>query len=177
MQDDDNNEHYETREDEAITGSDEMLSSDDLRLPPGANMLVRLHAARAWLERRRKEAVLEAGQAGLLLQDVAQLSGQEQRPRRRAMQQEALLSRAQQSLLNAQEQANAFEEAQALLEEYIAHTTGERALVEYYLALEELMLERGYPLHEAAPIRHTPWFDAMVDVLRRVEHVGIPEED
>lgn len=175
MQDDDNNEQYETREDEALTGSDEMLSSDDLRLPPGANMLVRLHAVRAWLERRRKEAALEAGQAALLLQDVAQVSGQ--RPRRRAMQQEALLSRAQQSLLNAQEQASAFEEALALLEESIAHTAGERTLVEYYLALEERMLERGFPPLESAPIRHTPWFDAMVDVLRRVEHVGIPEEE
>jgi len=49
-------------------GSDELLAADELRLPAGASMLVRLHAMRAWLQRRHAESDLEVGQAALSLQ-------------------------------------------------------------------------------------------------------------
>ena len=45
------------------TGSDELLSDENLRLPEGANILVRLHAVRAWLSRRRDETSIEVGEA------------------------------------------------------------------------------------------------------------------
>ena len=77
----------------------------------------------------------------------------------------------------AQEQLRAFEEAQALLEECVAHTNGDRVLVEYYLTLEQLLLEHGYSFQVAAPTQHTPWYDAMAEVLHRVEHVGTPQEE
>ena len=44
-------------------GSDELLSDDDLHLPESANILVRTHAVRAWLARRREESAIEVGEA------------------------------------------------------------------------------------------------------------------
>ena len=41
----------DTSEDDEI-GSDELLSDENLRLPEGANILVRLHAVRAWQRER-----------------------------------------------------------------------------------------------------------------------------
>ncbi len=157
-------------------GSDELLSDDNLRLPENANMLVRIHAVRAWLERRHDETAIEAGMAALALQQATSNSGEELRPRRRAHQLPTA-TLAQQQLVNAQQRLSAIEEAQTLLEDCIAHTNGERVLVEYYLIVEQLLLDNGYSLSDDTPTRHTPWFDAMVEVLQRLEHVGTPQED
>jgi len=166
-------------------GSDELLSDDSLRLPDSASILVRLHAVRAWLERNRREASAAVGEAALALQAVMQSSPEMQRPRRRFRPVEGQSAYdsphmqgmlAQQRLGDAQETLSAFEQAQTWLEECIAHTNGERVLVEYYLLIEQALLDAGYLPNQDTPDRHTPWYDAMVAVLRRIEHVGIPEE-
>src|SRR3989442_4046991 len=64
-------------------GSDELLSDDNLRLPESANILVRLHAVRAWLARRREEAIIEVGEAALEVQQAATPGPQETRLSRR----------------------------------------------------------------------------------------------
>jgi hypothetical protein len=157
-------------------GSDELLADDNLRLPESANILVRLHAVRAWLSRRHDEAAIEVGEAALALQEVMQEVEQEARARRRTRQEEAQrLRRAQQALADAQQRLSAYEEAQSLLEDCVAHTSGERVLVEYYLTLEELVLQSQQHMDKAE--EHAPWFKALADVLRRVEHVGTPEEE
>ena len=92
--------------------------------------------------------------------------------------------RAQQALTDAQERLSAYEEAQALLEDCIAHNNGERVLVEYYLLLEEqvdttILLsnkdridgQRDQPAHSQA------WYSAIADVQHRVEHVGIQSQE
>src|SRR5205085_11982805 len=61
------------------TGSDELLSDDNLRLPESASPLVRLHALRAWLARRQKETTLEIGEAAPTLQHILQQQPQEPR--------------------------------------------------------------------------------------------------
>src|SRR5260370_27770337 len=68
-------------------GSDELLAHDDLRLPDSANILVRLHAVRAWLARRCDEAPMAVGEATLALQRSMEAPAEELRPRRRAHQQ------------------------------------------------------------------------------------------
>lgn len=174
---------------DAEAGSDELLSADNLRLPEAANILVRLHAVRAWLKRRRSEASLEVGEAALAWQAAIQQTQQDEvRPRRRAWREDnpaGQVARAQAQLQEAQGLLAAFDEAQELLEECIAHTQGERVLVEYYLLIEQRLLDAGYTpdsrdtpdtLHEEHPVEHTPWYEVMAEVLRRVEHVGIPEE-
>jgi hypothetical protein len=171
------NEH-ETAGDEI--GSDELLSDDSLRLPESANMLVRLHALRAWLARRHHDATIDVGQTALHLQQLMQEDIQEtgaRRAHRRAQQGEAAqrLNHAQQALAAAQQRLSAYEEAQSLLEDCVAHTSGERVLVEYYLILEELVQQSQTP--PRTPDQRTPWFDAMADVLHRIEHIGIPNED
>ena len=158
------------------TGSDELLADDNLRLPEGANVLVRVHAVRAWLERRREEATIEAGMAALALQQAVSAPGEETRPRRRVMQQPAAPA-AQQQLADARQHIDAIEEAQALLEDCLAHTNGERVLVEYYLSLELLLVDNGYALSAEHPVQHTPWLDTMLDVLQRVERVGTPQDE
>lgn len=160
---------------EEETGSDELLADDDLRLPENANVLVRVHAVRAWLERRIEEATIEAGTAALAMQEAFNAPGEETRPRRRMLQSPA--TPPAQQLANAQQRIQAIEEAQALLEDYIAHTNGERVLVEYYLALEQLLIDNGYALSGETPLQHTPWLDTMLDVLQRVERVGTPQEE
>lgn len=164
----------ETGEEE--TGSDELLADDNLRLPESANVLVRVHAVRAWLARRHEEATIEAGMAALALQQALSAPGEEMRPRRRMLQSPATPP-AQQQLANAHQCIEAIEEAQALLEECLAHTNGERVLVEYYLALEQLLIDNGYALSGESPVQHTPWLDTMLDVLQRVERVGTPQEE
>jgi hypothetical protein len=122
------------------TGSDELLSDDNLRLPESANILVRTHAVRAWLARRCKETALEIGEAALALQQTMMQEPQETRLRRRERQNlEWQISQRQQQLQEAQQRLDAYEEAQGLLEDCIAHTSGERVLVEYYLVLEDLV--------------------------------------
>lgn len=160
---------------EEETGSDELLADDNLRLPESANVLVRVHAVRAWLARRHEEATIEAGRAALALQEAFNAPGEETRPRRRMLQ--SPVAPPTQQLANARQRIEAIEEAQALLEEIIAHTNGQRVLVEYYLAIEQLLIDNGYAFSGETPIQHTPWLDTMLDVLQRVERVGTPQEE
>jgi len=159
------------------TGSDELLSDENLRLPESANILVRLHAVRAWLSRRHDEATIEVGEAALALQELMQGDVIETRPRRRVDQIEEArrFQRVQQWLEEAQQRVSAYEEAQSILEDCVAHTSGERVLVEYYLTLEELVLQSQEYMEQAR--QRSPWLDALADVLRRVEHVGMPDEE
>lgn len=167
--------HYDNEDDFSSSteevGSDELLAADELRLPPDANVLVRLHAMRSWLNRRYQEAGLEVGQSALALQEAMQADESGLRPRRRAANNDFLVQRAQRDLTTAQRHLNAYDEARALLEECVAHTTvGDRLLVEYYLALEERLQAPLSPTD-------TPWIETMQDVLHRVEQVGTPNED
>jgi tetratricopeptide (TPR) repeat protein len=161
-------------------GSDELLADDALRLPESANIRVRLHAVRAWLARRRREAAIAVGEAALALQAATQPPQEEQRPRRRHIPEEtssyAQIARAQERLRASQEALRAFDEAQEKLDECIDHANGERVLVEYYLLLEQTLLDAGYLPNQDITGTHDPWYDAMVEVLRRIEHAGTPEE-
>ena len=158
-------------------GSDELLSDDNLRLPESANILVRLHAVRAWLSRRHDEATIEVGEAALGLQQTMQEDAVEMRPRRRKQQMEEVqrFQHAQHVLAEAQQRLSAYEEAQSILEDCVAHTSGERVLVEYYLTLEELVLQSQERTDQTED--RSPWLDALSDVLHRVEHVGTPNEE
>ena len=159
-------------------GSDELLSDENLHLPEGANILVRLHAVRAWLSRRRDEATIEVGEAAIALQEMMQEEAVETRPRRRMHQIETVqeqFQRAQKALTESQQRLNAYEEAQSILEDCVAHTSGERVLVEYYLTLEELVLQSQE--HKEQTEDPSPWLDAMSDVLHRIEHVGTSDEE
>ena len=159
-------------------GSDELLSDENLRLPASANILVRLHAVRAWLSRRRDEATIEVGEAAIVLQEMMQEEAVETRPRRRMHQIEAVqeqFQRAQKALTESQQRLSAYEEAQSILEDCVAHTSGERILVEYYLTLEELVLQSQEQVDETED--RSPWLEAMSDVLHRIEHVGTPDEE
>lgn len=170
----------ETEDTSPETGSDELLAADDLRLPEGASILVRLHAVRAWLTRREQEANIEVGEAVLDLQQAMLYEPSEIRARSlpRQEEQEKLhhVRRAQQALTEAQERLSAFEEVQNLLEEYIAHTSGERVLVEYYLALEELVQSNTLPeAPEQAEL--PPRLQVFAEVMQRVERVCVPDVD
>ncbi len=159
-------------------GSDELLSDENLRLPEGANILVRLHAVRAWLSRRRDETSIEVGEAALTLQEMMQEQAIETRPRRRTHQIVAAqerFQRAQKALAESQQRLSAYEEAQSILEDCVAHTSGERVLVEYYLTLEELVLQSQEHVEQAED--RSPWLNAISDVLHRIERVGTPEEE
>lgn len=155
------------------TGSDELLSDENLRLPESANILVRLHAVRAWLARRHEEAGIEVGEAALALQEIMQEEPGDTRMRRREQQlQRERLQQVQQSLNEAQQRVSAYEEAQSLLEECIAHTSGERVLVEYYLTLEDLVQATQTSQPESLPR-----LSALADVQHRIEQVGAPNEE
>jgi hypothetical protein len=158
-------------------GSDELLSDENLRLPESANILVRLHAVRAWLSRRHDEATIEVGEAALALQELKQEDAVETRPRRRMRLAEDTqqFQRAQQALVASQQRLSAYEEAQSILEDCVAHTSGERVLVEYYLTLEELVLQSQEQMDQTED--RAPWLDALSDVLHRIERVGTPEEE
>ena len=108
----------------------------------------------------------------MMLQEPAGV--RETRLRRRERQSlEERLGHIQQALEGAQLRLNAYEEAQALLEECITHTSGERVLVEYYLALEDLVQS----VTEANQPGQLPRLQALADVQHRVEHVGAPNEE
>lgn len=166
-------------------GSDELLADEQLRLPESASILVRLHAVRAWLERRRQETLIEEGEAALALQEAlsAPPVSQEQffKPRRRRDReqatQEELLQRTQQVMLAAQQRRSAYEEAQTVLEECVTHASGERVLVEYYLALEDLVQAHLLTQQLTEQSATTPWLQAMAGVQHRIEQVGIPERE
>jgi hypothetical protein len=179
-QDDDTSEQEESEQ----VGSDDLLADDALRLPESANILVRLHAVRAWLTRRQHEASIAVGDAVLALQEAMQEPEQpSSRLRRRERDGQSgmlRLQHAQRVVLMAQQRLATYEEAQAQFDETVAHVTaGERVLVEYYLALEEL-------LHTAIPAAGADQDEAekqevrrtvLADVLHRVEHVGVPDEE
>jgi hypothetical protein len=169
--------HYDSEPVDDEMGSDELLSDDNLRLPESANILVRLHAVRAWLSRRHDEAIMEVGEAALALQESMQEDITETIPRRRLHQIEEgrRFQRAQQALAEAQQRSRAYEEAQSILEDCVAHTSGERVLVEYYLTLEELVLQSQEQMDQTED--HSPWFYALSDVLHRIERVGTANEE
>jgi hypothetical protein len=159
-------------------GSDELLSDENLRLPEGANILARLHAVRAWLIRRYDEAAIEVGEAALALQEMMQEQPVEGRPRRRPHQAEVVqlqFQHAQKALAESQQRLSGYEEAQSILEDCVAHTSGERVLVEYYLTLEDLVLQSEDQVDQTEV--RSPWLDALSDVLHRIEQVGTPEEE
>ncbi len=158
-------------------GSDELLADDGLRLPESANTLVRLHAVRAWLMRREVETSMEIGEVALALQQAFEEPPQETRLQRRERQNQSgsmqRVVHAQQALEEAQQRLSTYEEAQALLEECVTHTTsGERVLVEYYLTLEDLMQST---IEAQEPSRQR--IQALADVQHRVERVGAPNEE
>ncbi len=157
------------------TGSDELLSDDHLHLPEGANPLVRLHAVRAWLTRRPKMTNREIGQAALDLQQLQQDDAGTTRLRRRELQaRQEQIHHLQQSFQQAQQRLGVYEEAVALLEECVDHTTvGERLLVEYYLMLEELAQNSL----QAGESEHAPRLQVLFDVQHRVEQVSVSEEE
>jgi len=80
----------------------------------------------------------------------------------------------QQALVASQQRLSAYEEAQSILEDCVAHTSGERVLVEYYLTLEELVHQSQERMDQGG--KSSPWFDALANALHRIEHVGTPEE-
>jgi len=154
------------------TGSDELLSDDNLRLPGGANPLVRLHAIRAWLTRRQKVTNLEIGEAALELQQDD--SGTARVRRRELQARQGQMQSLQQRFQQAQQRLATYEEAETLLEECVDHTTvGERLLVEYYLTLEELVQDSL----QAGESESSPRVQVLFDVQQRVERMSISEED
>jgi hypothetical protein len=169
-------QNYEPNDNEP--GSDELLSDENLRLPEGASILVRLHAVRAWLARRRDESTIEVGEAALVLQEMMQEPMVEARPRRRMNRGSTIqerFQRAQKALAESQQRLSAYEEAQSILEDCVAHTSGERVLVEYYLTLEERVLQRQALVEQSE--ERSPWINAMSDVLHRIEHVGTSDAE
>ncbi len=153
-------------------GSDELLSEDFLHLPETANVLVRIHAVRAWLTRRLRETEMEIGEAALALQ-AAQMETSHLRRRERE-QQSGHQQHLQENFYAAQERLRGFQDADALLEDNIAHvTSSERTLVEYYLSLEEIMQTSK---EETVPASKG-WQMALSEVQRRIEHVGIPGDE
>ncbi len=158
------------------TGSDELLSDDNLRLPENANPLVRLHAMRAWLLRRQKESTVAMGGAALALQDLQHEDAGA--PRLRRSEREALaqhVQRAQNAFKQAQEHLNAYEEAEAILEDCVNHlTVNERLLVEYYLVLDDSIQSS---IQEEQDETHSPRIEALLDVQQRVGRIGSPMEE
>jgi len=156
-------------------GSDELLSDDKLHLPTGANPLVRLHAVRAWLTRRRKMTNIEIGEVALELQQLQQDESGMARLRRRELQaRQEQMQYLQRRFQQAQRRLETYEEAATLLEECVDHVTvGERLLVEYYLTLEERVQNRL----QAGESESSPRLQVLFDVQHRVERVSISDED
>lgn len=157
---------------EESTGSDELLSDDNLRLPADANPLARLHAVRAWLSRRQKETEQEIGLTALAIQQLQQHNGDSPRPRRRELEaHQARLDQALHTLQTAQQRLQTYEEASELLEDCVTHTTiSERLLVEYYLTLDNLV-------QDAEQTEPSPRAQTLADILHRVERVGCTVEE
>jgi hypothetical protein len=166
---------YEHIQEETETGSDELLSADNLRLPDNANPLVRLHALRAWLARRQKETRLDMGMIALDLQQLQQEGESAARLRRRELQaRQGRLQSLQERFQSAQQLLSVYEEAEILLEDCVNHTTvSERLLVEYYLTIEGLAQE----ITQENEGEQSPRLVALSDVLHRIEQVGAPHEE
>lgn len=167
-----NDDSIDDRETEE-TGSDDLLSDDNLRLPEDANTLVRLHAVRAWFKRRQREVKLTMGNTALELQDSQQSESGAPLRRRAYQEQMERVQQLQASFVQDQERLDAFTEAEVWLEDCVDHTTiGERLLVEYYLQLEtEIQTEMQE--HEQ---EETPRVQALLEVLQRVERVAATYE-
>lgn len=165
----------ETPEEVTEVGSDELLSDDDLRLPEGANPLVRIHAIRAWLTRRQKLTNIEIGEAALEFQRLQQDEPGTAGLRRRELQaRQEQMQYLQQKFQQAQQRLATYEEAETLLQECVDHTTvGERLLVEYYLTLEEQVQNSLQAGESEASSR----LQALQDVQHRVERVSISDEE
>ncbi len=156
------------------TGSDELLSDDNLRLPEGANPMVRLHAVRAWLKRRQREIKIKMGNTALELQASQQNSGSAPLRRRAYQEQMEGLQRLQTSFQRDQERLNAYEEAEAELEDCVNHTTvGERLLVEYYLQLD-MIIQTDLQEHSQ---NETLRIETLLGVQHRVERVTATYEE
>lgn len=164
-----------TPEEVTEVGNDELLSDDDLRLPEGANPLVRLHAIRAWLTRRQKMTNIEIGEAALELQQLQQDESGTARLRRRELQaRQEQIQQLQEAFQQAQQRLATYEETETLLQECVDHTTvGERLLVEYYLMLEEQVQN----CLQAGESETSPHLQVLQDVQHRVEQVSISDED
>jgi thioredoxin-like negative regulator of GroEL len=154
-------------------GSDELLASDTLRLPEHASVLVRLHALRAWLTRRQEEAKIALGEAAMALQQAMQEPEQVVYSRRRnRLAQAEQRAQVERGLATANAHLRAYENAQELLEDCVDHTTtGERALVEYYLTLD-MLLQQLHNDSSGDGISRAARIAAFSDVLHRVEHVS-----
>src|SRR5690349_13018546 len=165
----------DTPEEVTEVGSDELLSDDNLHLPESANPLVRLHAVRAWLTRRQKLTNIEIGEAALELQQLQQNESGTAGLRRRELQaRQEQMQYLQQKFQQAQQRLVAYEEAEALLQECVDHTTvGERLLVEYYLTLEEQVQNSL----QAGESESSPRLQVLQDVQHRVERVSVSGED
>ncbi len=156
-------------------GSDELLAADDLRLPEGASFLVRLHALRAWLARRLAEERLAVGEAALQIQALAREQGPSSR--RRIQEQQAREQQAAQLAFTiASQRLESYQEAADLLDDYIAHTGGERLLVEYYLALHGL-LDEERPSGSAGCSSSSVRQEVLLEIMQRIERVSVPPED
>ena len=118
---------------------------------------------------------MEIGETALALQEALQEEPQGTHLRRRERQaQIERTQQQQQAFLDAQQRLCGYEEAEALLEDCVAHTTsGERVLVEYFLTLEELV-ENALQENDT---EHLARIQAMKDVQHRVEHVGSASEE
>lgn len=162
-------------------GSDELLSDDNLRLPAGANPLVRLHAVRAWLERRERETKVEMGEAALSLQQLQERLGIGNVRRREYQDLSAQMQHYQHLFTQGQERLDAYEEAADLLEDAVNHVTvSERLLVEYYLELDGVVQEYRQALDDEdaeETVPQTPRLQALLDVQQRVERVGATYEE
>src|SRR5260370_763761 len=111
-------------------GSDELLADDNLRLPESANILVGLHAVRAWLTRRYEETTLEVGEAALALQELSMLTQPETRLRRRERQsQEERLAHVQPQSHETRQRLESYQKAQPLPEDCLDHTPRHPLLV------------------------------------------------
>jgi hypothetical protein len=161
--------------DETETGSDNLLSDDNLRLPDEASHLVRVHAVQSWLSRRQKETEIEIGESALRFQELQQEAMQDSNRLRRREQQRMAekINKAERAYQAAQERLEAYGEVEQLLEECLAHTTSsERVLVEYYLTLENLIQQADGDI-DMPPSRSS----VLQEVLHRIEQVGTPNED
>jgi hypothetical protein len=159
---------------EEETGSDELLSDDNLRLPESANPMVRLHAVRAWLKRRQREVKMAMGNTALQLQESQSNSGTAPLRRRAYQEQMEGLQRLQNSFQRDQERLSAYEEAEVELEDCVDHTTvGERLLVEYYLQLDMIIQT---DLQENSQ-QETPRLETLLGVQHRVESVTATYEE
>lgn len=161
-------------------GSDELLTDENLRLPEGASILVRVHAVRAWLARRLRESELAVGEAALAMQiALSEEQSGTMRPRRRMNSWQDKVQYLQEQLGIAQERLRGYEEAQRLFEQCVDHVTAsERVLVEYYLMLDALLpgAREHAGQNEGQTAGMSAYLEALADVQHRIEHVVVSEE-